>query len=129
MIQPTSQQAYFTEVLPTLADRHQEVLKYLATVEDATNSEISEALKWSINRVTGRIFELREKGLVEEATERKCKITTRNVKAWRVVKKQAVKDPKNYRCYKCSKTAVTYLEDKPVCLDHSKKKVAQAGMF
>ena len=107
MTQDTSLQAYFTEVLPTLSDRHQEVLKYLATVDNATNMEISEALKLSINRVTGRTNEMVKRGLVEEAGERPCKIMTRKVKSWRLVKKQTAKDPSIYRCKDCSKNAVT----------------------
>ena len=87
-IQPTSQQAYFTEVLPTLTDRHQQVLKALATVENATNSELSRMLGWEINRITPRIFELREKKLVVEASKRKCKITGRKALAWRVKGKE-----------------------------------------
>ena len=50
MIQEISAQAYFTEILPTLSDRHQKVLQVLSTVPDATNSELSRMLGWEINR-------------------------------------------------------------------------------
>ena len=86
--QDTSLQAYFTEVLPTLSDRHQKVLQILATVPNATNSELSRMLGWEINRVTPRIFELREKELVVEAGKRKCKITGRTALVWRVKGKE-----------------------------------------
>jgi hypothetical protein len=46
------------------------------------------------------------------------------------LQKKVQKNPASiFKCSQCSKTAVTYLEDKPVCLDHSKKKVAPVGMF
>jgi hypothetical protein len=132
MTQETSKAVYFAEILPTLSDRHQKVLKYLATVENATNMEISEALKWSINRVTGRTNELVKRGLVEFALERQCKITSRKVNAWRVVssKPAPAKDPGNYRCSHpgCPKTAVTYLNEKPVCQRHSVSEIAPAGL-
>ncbi len=135
MIQETSQQAYFTEVLPTLAERHQEVLKVLATVPDATNMELKEMLKWEINRVTPRVHELvhpkdpEEKPLIEEVGRRKCKITGRTAIAWRVVRKQATKDPTIRRCFKCPHTAVTYLEGKPVCQGHSVKEPVAPSLF
>lgn len=88
MIQPASQQAYFTEVLPTLSDRHQKVLQVLATVPNATNSELSRMLGWEINRITPRIFELREKKLVVEANKRKCRVTGRTAIAWKVKGKE-----------------------------------------
>ena len=118
-VQETSKQAYFSEVLPTLSDRHQKVLEVLSTVPDATNNELSKMLAWEINRVTPRINELvnREeplKPLVEQAGKRACRITGRTAIAWRVIKK-----PLNRRCTVCSKDAVKYYADKPVCLDHS----------
>lgn len=41
-------------------------------------------LGWEINRITPRIFELREKKLVVEASKRKCKVTGRTAIAWKV---------------------------------------------
>jgi hypothetical protein len=98
------------------------VLKYLATVKDATNSEISASLKWSINRVTPRVHELREKNLVEQVSERACKITGRKVIAWRAVISKPVpaNDPRNYRCHYCPKTAVTFKDITPVCGAHER---------
>jgi len=94
MIQETSSQAYFTEVLPTLSDRHQKVLKVLATVPNATNSELSRMLSWEINRVTPRVHELahpKEKNkqpLIVEVCKRKCRITGRTAIAWKVKGKE-----------------------------------------
>src|ERR1051325_11432502 len=94
MIQETSAQAYFTEVLPTLTDRHQKVLQVLSTVPDATNSELSRMLGWEINRITPRIHELvhpkdnNQKPLVEEVCKRQCWITGRTAIAWRVTRKE-----------------------------------------
>lgn len=44
MIQETSKQAYFSEVLPTLADRHRKVLEALSGVDNATNNELAHLL-------------------------------------------------------------------------------------
>jgi hypothetical protein len=35
----------------------------------------------------------------------------------------------NRRCFKCSKDAVTFLDYKPVCLEHSKQKVEAPSLF
>jgi hypothetical protein len=92
--QDTSLQAYFTEVLPTLADRHRKVLEVLSTVDNATNNELKEMLGWEINRVTGRVNELafpkdkNKKPLIEIAYKRPCKITGRKAIAWRVKGKE-----------------------------------------
>jgi len=85
-IQETSKQAYFSEVLPTLSDRHQKVLEVLSTVSDATNNELSKMLAWEINRVTPRVNEMvnLEKPLVEQSQKRDCKITGRTAIALKV---------------------------------------------
>ena len=46
--------------------------------------EIAAALDWSINRVTPRIKELRDIGVVETAGLRNCKITGEVVNIWRM---------------------------------------------
>ena len=42
---------------------------------------------------------------------------------------QPERTPTNYRCIKCGKDAVTFLDSKPVCLEHSKNKVAAPSLF
>jgi hypothetical protein len=91
--------------------------------------EISEALKWSINRVTGRTNEMVKRGLVEEAGERACKITTRKVKSWRIVKKQTTKDPSIYRCKHCPKNAVTLKNTTPFCQEHCVNSSTLGSLF
>jgi hypothetical protein len=86
-------------------------------------------LVWEINWVTGRIFELREKGLVEFATERLCRITKRRVSAWKIKAQVPAKDPSMFRSQYCTKTAVTYREDKSVCSTHSQVKVEPTTVF
>ncbi len=85
MIQPSSIRAFYN-ILPTLGARHRAVMEELGKGESLTNSELSARLNWQINRVTPRIHELREKGLVEFADERICRVTGKKVNAWRLVK-------------------------------------------
>jgi hypothetical protein len=69
-----------------------------------------------------RCRELADEGTLER------RINGKSVE-YRYLQKEPQKSPTNFRCFRCPKDAVTYLEGKPVCLDHSKKKVAQVGMF
>ena len=45
--------------------------------------EIAEILGWSINRITGRVFELREKGFLKEESKRFCSITGSLAISWK----------------------------------------------
>lgn len=49
-----------------------------------TNRMIARKLGWDINRVTGRVKELRTKGLVEYAGDFEDKETNRTVNLWKV---------------------------------------------
>lgn len=83
-VQETSLEAY-EEIKPTLGEKQRMVLSLLEkTIKPMTNSEIARALGWSINRVTPRVFELREKGVVAEAGKRPCTITGRNALTWKI---------------------------------------------
>lgn len=100
MIRNTSIKAYLNEIAPTLGSRQVLVLEVFERNpgRDLTNSEIARALDWSINRVTGRVKELREMQLLEESRKRRCGVTGRPVHAWRmkdapVVSPRAIKDP------------------------------------
>tara|TARA_R100001244_G_scaffold116164_1_gene86180 strand:+ start:728 stop:994 length:267 start_codon:yes stop_codon:yes gene_type:complete len=64
--------------------RQLQVLKVLKDeLSFGTNRMIAKALGWDINRVTGRITELREKGLVIYAGDYKDKETNRTVNLWK----------------------------------------------
>jgi hypothetical protein len=54
--------------------------------EDATNEEVRVHLKTEINRVVGRTFELRERGVIGKSQKRICRVTGRVVTAWRITK-------------------------------------------
>lgn len=54
----------FEKLRPHLSRRESEVFNKLFELEYATNAMIAKALGWSVNRITGRIYSLREKGLV-----------------------------------------------------------------
>ena len=87
MIQETSLEAYL-EVKPRLGEKQKEVYRLLKNATrmgfDMTNMEIAQALRWSINRVTPRVYELRQAGLVVLSRKRKCSVTGRRAMAWRV---------------------------------------------
>ncbi len=63
-----------------ISKRQAQVLKVLAVdLKQATNRMIAKHLDWDINRVTGRVSELREKGLVEHAGDFYDSATERTV--------------------------------------------------
>src|SRR5580700_8449507 len=78
MIQDTSLEAFY-KIQSSLGRAQKEVLDALRTQPNATNAEIAWMLKWSINRVTPRVLELRspDVGLIEEVGKRKCRVTGR----------------------------------------------------
>ena len=51
-----------------------------------TNTMIAKKLKLPINCVTGRIFELRKKGIVTLSHTSWCPITRNKAKYWRIIK-------------------------------------------
>jgi DNA-binding MarR family transcriptional regulator len=84
MIQTTSVLAYYSQ-LQTLGNKQIEVYEKLKELGSATNNELAKALDWEINRLTPRVFELREKGIVEECMKRACNITGRTAICWRII--------------------------------------------
>ena len=60
-----------------LSEKQGEVLSVFRrnTKKSWTNMELSDALGWSINRVTPRTNELRKMGMLRTAGKRKCGIT------------------------------------------------------
>ena len=67
-----------------LGQMQQEVLDLMYTADDWTNGELARKLGWGVNRVTPRVFELRQFGLVIKSCHRVCGVTGMVVTAWRV---------------------------------------------
>lgn len=82
----TSLKSYLNEIAPTLGARQIAILEVFERnpEKDYSNSELTEALGWKINQVTGRVKELRNYGILELSRERSCFVTGRHVSAWRI---------------------------------------------
>ena len=86
MIQQTSLKAY-ESIKDRLGEKQIKVLQILQINRiPLTNGEIAKLLGWSINRVTPRIFELRQRKCVINADKRNCKVTNRLCLTWKDVK-------------------------------------------
>jgi succinate dehydrogenase flavin-adding protein (antitoxin of CptAB toxin-antitoxin module) len=85
-VRDTSLDAYFGEVLEKLGECQSRVLDvfYENPDRDFTNMELAQYLGWSVNRVTPRVYELREMGLLTLSRVRPCRVTGRRAMAWRV---------------------------------------------
>lgn len=81
MIQDTSLFAY-SLAAQNLGAKQKKVLDALRFYPNATNAELAAKLGWPINRVTPRIKELRELGLVMDGGRRECRITGSKAHAW-----------------------------------------------
>jgi len=83
----TSLLAYRTRVLPCLAQSQAVVYELLSQASrnncDMTNMEVASALHWSINRITPRVLELRELGLVVLSQRRRCGCTGNWAMSWK----------------------------------------------
>ncbi len=53
-------------IAPTLHEKRAQVLTALLELGEASDQEIADKLHWTINRVTGRRFELQDLELVEQ---------------------------------------------------------------
>lgn len=69
-----------------ISKRQAQVLVALKDLAQATNRMIAKKLDWDINRVTGRVSELREKGLVTHAGDYYDASTERTVNLWKCCK-------------------------------------------
>lgn len=76
----------YERVTPTLQARETAVLTALKALGVASNMELSRELGWSVNRVTGRTYSLRAKGVIEDAGISECKVTGSSVHKWTIKK-------------------------------------------
>lgn len=83
-VQDTSLEAYYSKVLPRIGYSQSQVLRIFKKFPSCnfTNMELAEELDWSINRVTPRVKELRDLGLLVKAVRRPCTVTRNNAYAW-----------------------------------------------
>lgn len=75
----------YRELKDVLSIRQAEVLQVIQYLGPSTNRMIAKYLDWDINRVTGRVTELREKGFVVYAGDYFDKETSRTVNLWKTV--------------------------------------------
>jgi len=80
--QQTSIDAYYS--LINLSGKRKEVYDAINSLETACNLDIAYYLKWSINRITPRVKELRELDLVEEDRRAKTFRTGKTVIYWKI---------------------------------------------
>ena len=73
----------YAEIAQTLPARQQAVYNVIQ-IRPMTNGQICRWLNLPINCITGRVKELRDKGLVEQAGTTVDMITGRTVARWRV---------------------------------------------
>ena len=85
-VRETSILAY-CEVLENLGERQQEVYKSIKELKSCSNSMISKYLNLPINCITGRVNELRKRGVVMQSKKDTCPITGKKVLFWKVVMK------------------------------------------
>jgi hypothetical protein len=86
-VRDTSLEAY-QDILPTLSDRQKVVLAIVS--RPMCNYQIAEKLAWPINRVTGRVTELCEKGLLFDDGKRPGPPSGRNVHYWKTQRKETL---------------------------------------
>lgn len=83
MMQQTSLLAY--KSLERVGAKQRRCYEVIKEKGSAANYDIAHELEWDINRVTPRVKELRELGLVREAYKALHPITDRKVIYWEVV--------------------------------------------
>jgi len=78
----------FRSIQPVLARKRAEVYEVLRSATrngfDMTDKELSRALHWEINCITGRRDELVKLGLVVLNQKRSCGVTGNRAKSWKV---------------------------------------------
>jgi len=81
MIQKTSLEA-FKVLTPELGDMQMMVFRCLKNHPNSSNSDICRIMHKSINCITPRMKELRDKGLVVQSGTKKDRITNKRVICW-----------------------------------------------
>ena len=79
----TTQVDSLKKLQPTIGIKQKTVYGVIKSKGKVTNRMIAKHLDWDINRVTGRVSELREKGLVEHAGDYYDQATERTVNLWK----------------------------------------------
>ena len=70
---------------PTIGKKQMTVYGAIKTLDIPTNRNIAKSLGWEINRVTGRVTELVNKGMVKANGTHKDAQTNRTVTLWEAV--------------------------------------------
>jgi hypothetical protein len=86
-VRMTSLFAYHGEVQGKMGRKQEQVVDVFTEYsqqEGFTNSELASLLRWPINTVTPRVYELRKMGKIIESYRRKCYITGRHAIAWKL---------------------------------------------
>ena len=83
-VQRTSVEAYYS-IMQDIGEMQRIVLVEIEMYGPQSNSQIAERLRKKINSITGRVWELRNMGLVEQAGEILDETTQRMVMTWRAV--------------------------------------------
>ena len=81
----STRNAVYVELLDTLGEKQKRVYNLLCRRSDLTNREIAAELQVPVNCVTGRVYELRQIGIVEPSIKRMCRFGRKVVQAWRIV--------------------------------------------
>jgi len=93
-MQATSLEVYFSNVLPEIGDKQREVLRIFTEnpTMNFTNRELARELRWEINSITPRVYELRGRDkrfqmiepILVESERRPCRIGKRTSIAWQL---------------------------------------------
>ena len=84
MIQETSLEAYQV-LIPELGELQETVYNTIIEHPGMSNHDIARYLQWEINRVTPRVKELRDKGLVWFSHYKEDSLTSRRVMCWKTI--------------------------------------------
>ena len=74
----------FTSVKQKLGAKQRAVAHALKILGEASNKDLSRALGWAINSVTGRVTELVDRGIVTSNSTKVDPDTNRTVTVWRL---------------------------------------------
>lgn len=74
----------FDSIKQKLGAKQRAVAHALKVLGEASNKDLSKALGWPINRVTGRVTELVDRGIVTTDSTKKDPDTNRTVTVWRL---------------------------------------------